>query len=299
MEHRFCQVDVFARDRFEGNPLAVVIVEEQPNPATGQVGPSTEQMQQFANWTNLSETTFLLPATEPGADYLVRIFTPMGELPFAGHPTLGTCHVWLDNVDQSDRPQTDGPRVVVQQCEAGLVEIEVRGSSGTRELVFKAPPMIRSGPVEPDVLAEIVSQLDITAGAVIDAAWIDNGPGWVGLLLDGPSSVLSVSPKTVTYDIGLLGLTTPDDPGPVPGAGLVLRSFFPKDGATVEDPVTGSLNASAAQWLLTTGRISAPYTASQGTELGRDGLVLISQDSDGAVWVGGHVVDCVQGTVQI
>lgn len=295
MNFQFRQVDVFASERFKGNPLAVVIID-----SSGEM-PSPDQMQQFANWTNLSETTFLLPPTNPAADYLVRIFTPSAELPFAGHPTLGTCHVWLDSVAGADGPSTAGRSSVVQECEAGLIDIRVDpGQSRTqRRLSFKAPPMTRSGPVDADGLAAISSQLGLADGVVVDAAWIDNGPGWVGILLESPSAVLSVEPGLITEHIGIVAIPTPDDPGPVEGAGLVLRAFFPKDGATVEDPVTGSLNASAAQWLLASGRLKAPYVASQGTVLGRDGRVSVSQDDAGDVWIGGQVADCVSGTVQI
>jgi PhzF family phenazine biosynthesis protein len=268
-------VDVFTDEPYRGNPVAVV------HDATGL---STEEMRRFAQWTNLSETTFLLPPTEPDADYLLRIFTPAAELPFAGHPTLGSCHAWLGAGGAPARSD-----VVVQQCGAGLVRIR-RGD----RLSFAAPPLVRSGPVEPSLLAEVVAALGVPASAVVDAAWADNGPGWLVVLLGGAEEVLAVRPSFVDQDIGLVG------PHPAGSAeAFEVRAFFPVGRELREDPVTGSLNASVAQWLLGNGRATAPYVASQGTALGRAGRAHVSHDDDGTIWIGGGTVTCVSGEVQL
>jgi PhzF family phenazine biosynthesis protein len=247
-------------------------------------GLSTEQMMRFAQWTNLSETTFLLPPTEPGADYLLRIFTPAGELPFAGHPTLGSCHAWLSV--GGTPAATD---VVVQQCGAGLVKIRRADL-----LAFAAPPLVRSGPVDPTLLTEVIGALGVSASAVVDSAWVDNGPGWLAVQLGSAEEVLAVRPSFIDQDIGLVG---PYPPGS--GPAFEVRAFFPVGRELREDPVTGSLNASVAQWLLGSGRASAPYVASQGTALGRAGRVHVSRDDDGTIWVGGGTVTCVSGEVQL
>lgn len=265
---------MFAEAPQSGNPLAVVIDSE---------GLSTEEMQRFARWTNLSETTFLLPPTDPGADYRVRIFTQFGELPFAGHPTLGTCRVWLDH---GGRPKIDGR--VTQECGAGLVPIAITGE----RLSFQAPPVTRSGPLDEATLAAAVAAMGIEPESVVDSQWIDNGPGWLGLLLASSDEVLAVQPNNTDLKIGLIGPRPAGDE-----AAFELRAFFPKDSTTVEDPVTGSLNASAAQWLLRTGRATAPYLALQGAALGRTGRVYITTDEQGEVWVGGATTTVITGTV--
>ena len=274
-ERQFRQVDVFTAEPYHGNPLAVVL---------DGTGLTTDQMQRFANWTNLSETTFVLPPTEPTADYWVRIFTPVAELPFAGHPTLGTCRAWLD--DRGEPIQRD---VIVQQCAAGLISIRRNGD----RLAFAAPPLRRSGPVETDLVDQLVAILGIERSAVVDTAWIDNGPGWVGVLLGSADEVLAVQPSFADMDIGLVGPYPPGSPH-----ALELRAFFPKDGVLVEDPVTGSLNASVAQWLLGSGRVQAPYVASQGTAIGRAGRIHVAQ-ADNEIWIGGDTVICVTGTVDL
>ncbi len=266
---------MFTDTPYFGNPLAVVL---------GADGVSDEQMRQFANWTNLSETTFVLPPQAGGADYRVRIFTPTSELPFAGHPTLGTCHAWLQ---AGGRPATPGH--VVQECGAGLVAIR-RDEAG---LAFAAPPLLREGPVTDEVAERVARALNISRADMVDIAWADNGPGWVAVLLDSAEAVLAIRPGTVAMDIGVAGLYPPGAP-----QALEVRAFSGKV-STVEDPVTGSLNASLAQWLLGAGRLKAPYIASQGTALGRRGRVRISAGDDGQVWVGGSVVSCVSGTVEI
>ncbi|UBU10973.1 PhzF family phenazine biosynthesis protein [Nonomuraea gerenzanensis] len=277
MLRRFTQVDVFASARpYTGNALAVVIDGD---------GLSTEEMQRFARWTNLSETTFLLPPSTGEADYRVRIFTPDSELPFAGHPTLGSCHAWLE---AGGRPREGGR--VVQECGAGLVPVDATEAGPA----FQAPPLIRSGPVEEEFLDRIVESLGITRADVVDAEWADNGPGWVGLLLKDAEAVLALRPGTVPHDIGVVGPHPEGSP-----CAFEVRAFFPSQGATVEDPVTGSLNASLAQWLLRTGRTKAPYVAAQGTAIGREGRVHVSTGSDGAVWVGGEVITCVTGQVEL
>jgi PhzF family phenazine biosynthesis protein len=275
MLRSFAQVDVFTTTPYRGNPVAVVL--------DGQ-GLAVEQMQRFAHWMNLSETTFVLPPTVPGADYQVRIFTPTAELPFAGHPTLGTCHAWL-----AGGPTPSG-EVVVQQCAAGLVPVR-RTPDG---LAFAAPPLVRSGPVEEPLVEHIASVLGIPRAEILDAEWVDNGPGWVAVLLASAEAVLALRPGVVDLDLGVVGPAPPGSP-----EAFEVRAFFPKDGATAEDPVTGSLNASLAQWLLRTGRASVPYVASQGTALGRAGRVHVSSDPDGTIWVGGGTVTCVRGQVEL
>jgi PhzF family phenazine biosynthesis protein len=283
MRRRFQQIDVFASDPLSGNPLAVVHDAE---------GLSTEEMQQFTRWMNLSETTFLLPPTSPDADYRVRIITLARELPFAGHPTLGTCHAWLSAGGSPRNPER-----IVQQSGAGLVPI--RQDDG--RLAFAAPPLLRMGRVEDELVDAIVAVLGIRRDEIVDMQWVDNGPGWVGVLLQGAEAVLALEPDFTRYrgdatlDIGVVG------PHPA-GAecAFELRAFFADEsGGTREDPVTGSLNASVAQWLLATERATAPYIASQGTRVGRRGRVYIDQDEDGTVWVGGASVTRIQGEVDL
>jgi PhzF family phenazine biosynthesis protein len=269
-------VDVFTPTPYMGNPVAVVL---------GAEGLSTEQMQHLAHWTNLSETTFVFAPESAEADYRVRIFTPVAELPFAGHPTLGTCHAWLE---ARDRPP--GDLRIVQECPAGLVRIERMAG----RLAFAAPPLRRSGPAENELVAHVADALRIERSAIVAAEWADNGPGWVAVLLASAEAVLAVSPGTVDMSIGLVGPYPPGAP-----AAFELRAFFPKDGATVEDPVTGSLNASVAQWLVGTGRATPPYLARQGAALGRAGEVHISADADGQIWVGGGTITCVRGEIEI
>jgi PhzF family phenazine biosynthesis protein len=269
-------VDVFTTTSYMGNPVAVVL---------GAEGLATEQMQHFAHWTNLSETTFVLAPQSAEADYRVRIFTPVAELPFAGHPTLGTCHAWLE---ASGRPP--GDLRIVQECAAGLVRIQRTAG----RLAFAAPPLLRSGPVEEELVAHVADVLRIERSAIVAAEWADNGPGWVAILLESAEAVLAVSPGTVDLDVGLVGPYPPGAP-----AAFELRAFFPKDGAPVEDPVTGSLNASVAQWLVGAGRATPPYVASQGAALGRAGEIHISADPGGQIWVGGGTITCVRGEVGI
>ena len=283
MLRRFQQIDVFGAEPFTGNPLAVVL---------GAEGLSTEEMQNFARWTNLSETAFLLPATSAAADYRVRIFTLARELPFAGHPTLGSCHAWLTAGGEPRRPD-----LVVQECPAGLVPIR-RGDDG---LAFAAPPLLRSGPVDESLVEQLAFVLGVDRGQIVDARWADNGPGWVAILLEDAAAVLELEPDFGRYsgegslDIGLVG--------PYPDGSecaFEVRAIFSDErGGMREDPVTGSLNASLAQWLLATKRATVPYVASQGTRLGRKGRPRIDQDADGTVWVGGATVTCINGEIEI
>jgi PhzF family phenazine biosynthesis protein len=274
-QRAFAQVDVFGDGPCTGNPVAVVLDAE---------GMATAEMQRFARWTNLSETTFVLAPEDARADYRVRIFTPDRELPFAGHPTLGTCHAWLEAGGAAGD-------VIRQQCDAGIVEIR-RGAGG--RLAFAAPPLLRSGPVEPEVLAEVRRALGLGEDEVIDAQWVDNGPGWVAVLLESAERVLAIEPRFSELDIGAAGPAAEGD-----DEALEVRAFLPKHGAPDEDPVTGSLNASLAGWLLDTGRLQAPYVARQGTALGRRGRVHVDRDGDGTVWVGGATETVVAGRVSL
>ena len=274
MARPFSQVDVFTTTPYAGNPVAVVL---------DGAGLTTDQMQRFARWMNLSETTFVLAPTEPGADYQVRIFTPVTELPFAGHPTLGTCHAWLAAWGEEGQAG-----VVVQQCAAGLVQVRPTPEG----LAFAAPPLVRTGPVEEELLLHIASVLRVDRGEILDAEWVDNGPGWVAVLLESADAVLALRPGFVDLDLGVVGPYPEGSP-----EAIEVRAFFPKDGSTAEDPVTGSLNASLAPWLLRTGRVTVPYVASQGAALGRSGRVHVSGDPDGTIWVGGGTVTCVDGEV--
>ena len=277
MRRRFIQVDVFGVATFRGNPLAVVVDGD---------GLSDDEMQQFANWTNLSETTFIVPTTRPDADYQVRIFTAATELPFAGHPTLGTCHAWLE----AGGVPLD-PGAIVQECGVGLVR--VRPSGG--RLAFAAPPLIRSGPAEPEVISEVVEQLGIHSDGIVACEWVDNGPGWLGVLLESAEAVLAARPlPTGRLKLGLIGAYEPGS-----AVEFEVRALFPSpDGVVFEDPVTGSLNASLAQWLLRTGRATSPYVAQQGTVIGRNGRVHIEQIGTD-IWVAGNTMSCITGHVDI
>jgi len=264
----FTMVDVFGDGRFAGNPLAVVADAQDLD---------TAEMQRIANWLNLSETTFLLPPTDPEADYRVRIFTTDRELPFAGHPTLGSCRAWLD---RGGSPKRD--ELVVQECGAGLVTIRREGE----RLAFAAPPLIRSGPLDDAELDEVLTVLQLDRAAIVDATWAANGPGWIAVLLDSAEAVLAVEPLRShprPIDIGVVGPHRA-----AADADYEIRGLFTAGaGAMIEDPVTGSLNASVAQWLYASGRIDGPYVAAQGTKLGRRGRVYLDRDGDGQVWVGG------------
>ena len=314
----FKQIDVFTATPYFGNPLAVVL---------DGSGLDDAAMQRFACWTNLSETTFVLPPTHSAADYRVRIFTPGGELPFAGHPTLGSCHAWLEAGGQPKSKE-----FIVQECAKGLIKIRCNADSS--QLAFAAPSLTRSAPTN-DVLMHVARALGINAEQVTAAQLLDNGPIWLGLLLDSPDTVLQLQPNhqalaTLGIKVGVAGIyTLPTSPliartnreakafeqttaGKAPDFGeslqanleesleinLEVRAFAACMGIN-EDPVTGSLNASLAQWLMDDGLMLKHYTASQGVCMGREGLVDLHQDTQGQVWVGGKSVTCVSGVVTL
>ncbi len=268
---RFSQVDVFSSEPLMGNPVAVVHDAD---------GVTDEQMAAFARWTNLSETTFLLTPTDPAADYRLRIWTPGGELPFAGHPTLGSAHAWLE------AGGVPAGEEVVQECGAGLVTLRRGG-----RLSFAAPPLTRSGPVADADVDAIATALAIPREEIVDTAWIDNGPGWVGVLLRDADAVLAIQPDWAAFGDLKVGVV-----GPYAGGELAaeLRAFCPGYGMP-EDPVTGSLNAGVGQWLAG-GRLPAAYVASQGTALGRAGRIHVEL-VDGRVWVGGDTRTTITGDV--
>jgi PhzF family phenazine biosynthesis protein len=284
----FKQVDVFTAQPYRGNPLAVVL---------DGSGLDTATMQHFTNWTNLSECTFLLPPTEEGrangADYRVRIFCPGRELPFAGHPTLGSCHAWLEAGGVAAGEQ------VVQECGVGLVRIRRDGA----RLAFAAPPLIKSGPLPEADLALIARGLGVARGDIVAHSWCDNGPNWRGVMLQSAAQVLALKPDSAVLaglDIGVVGPR-----GKVGGIGssaaddaqFEVRAFFPGNAGLTEDPVTGSLNAALAQWLIGAGLAPERYVAAQGTAMQREGRVHIERDADGTIWVGGSSATCVDGTV--
>jgi PhzF family phenazine biosynthesis protein len=271
----FKQVDVFTSTPYLGNPLAVVL---------DGAGLDDAAMQRFAAWTNLSETTFLLPPTDPSADYRVRIFTPGGELPFAGHPTLGSCHAWLQ---AGGKPKAGD--LIVQQCAKGLIPIRREGEW----LAFAAPALQRSAP-SPVLLARMAAALGIKAPQIVAAQLLDNGPCFLGLLLGDVDTVLALKPDhralaELGRNVGVAGIHPP---------GVEVRVFVPTAGVE-EDPVTGSFNASLAQWLIADGHLPERYVAAQGRALGRDGRVHIACDSDHQVWVGGDAVTCIDGQVML
>lgn len=273
--HEFRQVDVFGAGPLGGNPVAVVHdAADLPD----------EVLRDFARWTNLSETTFLLPPEDPGADYRLRIFTPAEELPFAGHPTIGSAHAWLE---AGGRPR--GGDTVVQECGAGLVRLRRTGG----RLAFAGPPLVRSGAVSDDDRARIVRALRIADADVVDLAWVDNGPGWVGVLLRDADAVLALEPDWSAFgglDIGVVGPRSGGE------TACEVRAFCPGIGIA-EDPVTGSLNAGLGMWLAGTV-LPAAYVAAQGTAIGRRGRVHVERRED-SVWVGGDATTVVRGEVAL
>lgn len=309
----FKQVDVFTATPYFGNPLAVVM----------NVGAELleSSMQRFAKWTNLSETAFILPPTDASADYSVRIFTPGAELPFAGHPTLGSCHAWLQ---AGGIPRSED--FVVQQCKVGLVKIRREpGVAGAPDrLAFAAPPLKRTAP-NPSLVAQVAAALGLEAAQITAAQMLDNGPVWLGLLLDDPETVLRLIPnhlELVKLDVkvgvaafyskeaapALIGRANREARafGNTPAAttstakspDIEVRAFAPCTGIN-EDPVTGSFNASLAQWLMADGYAPERYVASQGVCLGRAGLVYLERDASGEVWAGGESVTCIDGNVSL
>ncbi len=276
MALEFRQVDVFSSEPLRGNPVAVV---------HGAEGLGDEQMAALARWTNLSETTFLLEPTDPSADYRLRIFTPGGELPFAGHPTLGSAHAWLE---AGGIPHTGR---IFQECQVGLVEIARHDG----RLAFAAPPLIRGDAPSPDEVAAAASALGLAPAAVVDARWCDNGPGWLGLRLASAAAVLALKPDPAAIGdqkIGVVGLDLAAEDGQAE-----VRAFIPGAGI-LEDPVTGSLNAALGQWLAGTA-LPASYVARQGTALQRSGRVHVRRDDTGTVWVGGDTRTTILGTLDL
>lgn len=267
---------MFSSVPFRGNPVAVVLDGD---------GLDDQAMQTVARWANLSETTFVLRPSDDRADYRVRIFTPSEELPFAGHPTLGTCHAWLEG---GSVPRHDD--LIVQECAAGLIRIR----QSPEGLAFEAPPLVRSGAVDEQLVERIAGALEVGRDEIVDSQWVDNGPGWVAVMLRDADAVLALKSPDVDLNLGVVG-AYPEGDGPA----FEVRAFFQLDGTTAEDPVTGSLNASLAGWLLATGRASSPYVAAQGTALGRDGRVHIAADADGTIWVAGDTITCVSGAVEL
>ena len=273
---RYTLVDVFGSEPFSGNPLPVIHDADAL---------STDEMQRITRWFGYSETAFLVAPEDARADYRVRIFTLDRELPFAGHPTLGSCHAWLGAGSVPANPDR-----LVQQCGAGLVELRRIGE----QLAFAAPPLIRSGPVDAATITEITHFLSIDPRAIVDAQWIDNGPSWVGILLDSAEAVLALTPPPTWPRRIEVGIAGPHDPAT--GLAYEVRALFSGErGLIIEDPITGSLNASLAQWLTATGRATPPYIARQGTAIDRNGRIAVTQD-DGNIWIGGRTVTVAEGT---
>ena len=273
----FAQVDVFTAVPYLGNPLAVVL---------DGTGLSTAHMQAFTDWTNLSEATFVMPPTHPQADYAVRIFCPGRELPFAGHPTLGTCHAWLE---AGGVPKA---QEVVQECGVGLVNIQRQGT----RLAFAAPPLRRGGPLDEADVQLIAKGLGVARQDIVHHAWCNNGPQWRGVMLGSAEQVLALKPDPEILkglDIGVVAPLSKGD------AQFEVRAFFPGNNGLAEDPVTGSLNAAIGQWLIEAGLAPNSYVASQGACLARAGRVYVHRDAQNQVWVGGESVTCIEGSVQL
>ncbi|CAI8737215.1 PhzF family phenazine biosynthesis protein [Pseudomonas chlororaphis] len=275
----FKQVDVFSDEPLKGNPLAVVF---------GADPLSDARMAAFANWTNLSETTFILEPRDPRADYRLRIFTTLQELPFAGHPTLGSCHAWLEagGVPKGEE--------IVQECAVGLVRIRRNGA----ELAFLAPPLLKSGPVEAGLLEQVRQGLRLAPGAIVDAQWVDNGAGWLAVLLAERGQVLDLQPDYSQLKDLAVGVIAPWNPGrDGDAAQFEVRAFIAGDGMP-EDPATGSLNAGIAQWLLGAGLAPESYVVSQGLSMGRAGRIQVERIGD-EIWIGGSAVTCIEGSLTL
>jgi len=276
--HPFLQVNVFSTDPLLGNPLAVVLDAD---------GLSDARMAAFARWTNLSETTFVSKPNDPRADYRVRIFTTLGELPFAGHPTLGSCHAWLANGDVPRGGE------IVQECGIGLVRIR-RDAAG---LAFEAPPLQREGPLDPSLRERVRAGLGVAVDELVDAQWVDNGPPWLALRLRSRAAVLAVRPDYAALDGLMVGVFAACGEGDAVDAQFETRAFIAGEAAP-EDPVTGSLNAGIARWLLRETAAPDRYVISQGTVMGRAGRVQVERVGD-ALWIGGTCVTCIEGTVTL
>jgi PhzF family phenazine biosynthesis protein len=276
--HPFLQINVFSTDPLLGNPLAVVL---QADALSGA------RMAAFARWTNLSETTFVSAPTDPRADYRVRIFTTLGELPFAGHPTLGSCHAWLANGGVPRDAE------IVQECGIGLVRIRRDGSG----LAFEAPPLRREGPLEPGLRERVRTGLGVAADDLVDAQWVDNGPPWLALRLRSRAAVLAVRPDYVALEGWMVGVFAACDAGDGVDTQFESRAFIAGEAAP-EDPVTGSLNAGIARWLLREDGVPDRYVIGQGTVLGRAGRVQVERVGE-TLWIGGACVTCIEGSVTL
>lgn len=275
----FKQIDVFSSEPLKGNPLAVVFDADPLSEA---------QMAAFSNWTNLSETTFILEPRDPRADYRLRIFTTLSELPFAGHPTLGSCHAWLEagGVPKGEE--------IVQECAVGLVRIRRRGA----DLAFLAPPLLKSGPVEAGLLEQVRLGLGLAPEAIVEAQWVDNGAGWLAVLLAERDQVLDLQPDYARLKglaVGVIAPWNPERDGDA--AQFEVRAFISGDGMP-EDPATGSLNAGIAQWLLGAGRAPERYVVSQGLSMGRAGRIQVERIGD-EIWIGGAAVTCIEGSLRL
>ena len=274
MSKTYYEIDVFGAKPFSGNPVGVVLDADQL---------STKQMQDFARWTNLSETTFVLTPNDNEADYGLRIFTPTSELPFAGHPTLGTAKAWLDHAGTPNKSE------VIQECGIGLIQV----MQSKDRFSFKAPEMIRGEALSSDLLTEVALTLNIEKSKILDSKWIDNGPGWIGVLLASAEEVLAVAPnRKSNLALGLFGFY---------GAGskymYEVRGFYPEDGLLIEDAATGSLHASGAQWLISKGKCETPYLASQGKAINRNAEIYVTSDADQEIWIGGKAEIRIKGEV--
>lgn len=272
MRRQFAQVDVFGVTVGSGNPVAVVLDGSDIDSAL---------MQRIASWLNVAETTFVLLPTNPGADYRVRIFTVVAELPFAGHPTLGTCHAWL----ASGGVPRD-PNVIVQECDAGLISVRRFDD----DLAFSAPPLRRSGPVSDDIRSGVLAALSLDEDEVEAIAWVDNGPGWLGVLITDPSRVLQLRCAPVDQFIGVAAVRRDGE--------LEVRAFYPVRGTMVEDPVCGSLNAGLARWLTSIDAVDFPYVVRQGSAVGRDGRLAIRRQSN-EIWISGTTRTLIEGSLDV
>lgn len=275
----FKQVDVFSRVVLKGNPLAVVFAADELDDV---------RMAAFAAWTNLSGTTFILEPQDPRADYRVRIFTTLKELPFAGHPTLGTCHAWLEagGVPKGEE--------IIQECGVGLVRVRRQGEA----LAFLAPPLLRAGPVDAALVERVRRGLGLEPGTIVRAQWVDNGAGWLAVMVEDRQQLLDLQPdhaQMLGLAVGVIAPWHPERDGD--DAQFEVRAFISGDGMP-EDPATGSLNAGIAQWLLGEGLAPASYVVSQGLTMGRAGRIQVEQVG-GEIWIGGAVVTCISGTLKI
>lgn len=274
MSKTYYEIDVFGAERFSGNPVGVVLEADDL---------SIKQMQDFARWTNLSETTFVLTPKDDSADYGLRIFTPTSELPFAGHPTLGTAKAWLDYLGTPTKNE------LIQECGVGLIKV----LQSEDRFSFKSPELIRGEALSPQLFTEVAATLNLEKSRILDSKWIDNGPGWIGVLLSSADEVLAVTPnRNSNLALGLFGFY-----GPNSKYMYEVRGFYPEDGLLIEDPATGSLHASGAEWLISEGKCATPYIASQGKAINRSGEIYVTSDAEREIWIGGRVEIRIKGEV--